>query len=107
MKTQKILQLTDDQFYDKYTPIKNHIDDNASFDGCMFETYGEELEHVFKHSKKGNKVWTIIEGDGEEKNDDGEVSPTMYIVSGFHIVNRIGFLITKESYKVETEVKLD
>lgn len=96
MKTQKLKKLTDDQFYDQYTPVKNHIDNNASFDGCMFETYGEELEHVFKESKKGNNVWTILECDGD-----------WYLASGFHIVNRMGFLITKEAYKVETEVKLD
>ncbi len=107
MKKHKLKKLTDEQFYNKFTPVKNHIDNNASFNGCMFETYGEEVEYAFNKAKKGNHVWTIIEGDGEEKNSDGEISPSMYIVSGFHIVNRIGFLITKEEYKVETEVKLD
>ena len=31
----------------------------------------------------------------------------MVIVSGFHYVNRIGFMITEVPYDEETEVKLD
>jgi len=90
-----MLHITEDQFYEKFNPIENHIDTNASFDGCMFETYDEELDHV--KAQPNNKVWTIVEGD-----DD-----TMFYLSGYHVVNRIGYLITEEEWEEETEVKLD
>jgi len=35
-----------DEWCDTYKPITNHLDSNASFDGAMFETYGDEVEFV-------------------------------------------------------------
>ena len=38
-----------DQYFEweeKYKPIQNHIDTNASYSGAMFETFGEEVEYV-------------------------------------------------------------
>jgi len=35
-----------DEFIETYKPIKNHIIQDAPYDGCMFETYGEEVEYV-------------------------------------------------------------
>lgn len=79
--------MTDDEFESKFTKIKNHLDENASFDGCMFETHSEELEYVFNLSKTAPKrVWTIIEGERD----------SLYYSNGFHLVNRLGFLITEE-----------
>ena len=53
-----------DEWFDTYKPIKNHIDENSSFDGCMFETYGDEVEFV--KAQDENRIWMY--GDG----DDGE-----------------------------------
>ena len=39
-------QINWEQFEADYKPVKNHIDNNASYDGFMFETYGAELEIV-------------------------------------------------------------
>ena len=39
-------QITVEQFYNDYQPLQNPFYDNASWDGCMLETYGVELEHV-------------------------------------------------------------
>ena len=88
--------LTEDEFYNKFNCIKNHLDTNASFGGCFFETYGQELEFV-KNSPQ-NKTWTILEVDGE-----------MYYSSGYHIVNRFGYFITEEEVEegIEFEVKID
>ena len=38
-------------------PIANKFDENASFDGAMYETYGEEVEYVItqKNNKQYNK----------------------------------------------------
>ena len=76
------IEMTEDEWFDTYKPIKNHIDVTASFDGHMFETYGDELEFV--KAQEENRIWMY--GDG----DDGG----SYIWNGWHIVNRIGYFIT-------------
>ncbi len=48
----------------------------------LFETYGDELEFIKRQDPR--KVWTLVDGD------DGE----LYIVSGLHLVNRIGYLLS-------------
>jgi len=89
--------ISEETFYEEYKPQINHLDDNASFDGCMYETYGEELEYVFELAKKQKRVWTIIEGD------EG-----MCFSAGFHYVNRLGFLITEKPYESEEDyVEMD
>jgi hypothetical protein len=35
-----IRKLTEDNFDEIYTPIQNHLDEDATFDGTMYETYG-------------------------------------------------------------------
>lgn len=71
-----------------YSPVKNHLDENASFDGVMFETYGQEVEYVLV--KDNRYVWTYIQGD------DG-----MYIIPNYHLVNRIGYFITNKPWENE------
>jgi hypothetical protein len=93
----ELTSLTEEQFDEQFTLIENHLDDNASWGGAMFETYGEELDYVRMKAERGNNVWTIIEGD-----DD-----TMFIVNGVHLVNRIGYLITREEWTEETEVEIE
>ncbi len=52
-------------FHQRFRPIPNHLDTNASEDfgegGCLFETYGEELDYVRAHPS--SCIWTIIDGD--------------------------------------------
>jgi len=96
-----LVKMTEDDFYSQFNCVKNHIDLNASFDGCMFETYGPELLHVqglLKNDVMKRTIWTIIEVEGN-----------FYYVSGYHYVNRFGYLITEEFIKedLEIEVKLD
>ena len=112
---QTLLRITENEFYETYIPIKNHLDNNASWDGCMFETYDDELTYCFELAKKENRVWTIIECDNpdedepDEDDDDEETyEPTcLVIASGFHLINRQGFLITEKPYEQETEVNVD
>lgn len=77
-----------DAFAQRFQPIPNHMDSNASVDfgrgGCLFETYGEEL--AFVRSQNPQCIWTIIDGD------DGE----SLIVSGYHFVNRLGYIVTEK-----------
>lgn len=82
--------MTESQFWSEYNPIKNHIDDNASLDGLMFETYGDELDFV--KSQPDNLIWTYC--------DDGE---TAFLSSGYHLVNRLGYLIASKPFKGDFE----
>ena len=99
-------ELTEEQFDEQYELVTNHIDDNASFDGNMFETYDEELTFVREMAKE-NRVITIIEGDEDIENEFGEPTLNMFYVAGMHLVNRIGYLVTKEPITEEFEVKLE
>ena len=90
----EVKKITEDEFYEQFETVENHLDENASYSGCMFETYGEELDYVFELSKKEKRVWTIVETDSDER----------FYITGFHRVNRIGFLVTTEPYTEEMEV---
>jgi hypothetical protein len=72
--------MTEDEWLETYKPIQNHIDDNASWNGTMFETYGEEIEFV--KSTPDNFVWTLLDVDGES-----------LIVNGQSWVNRMGYFV--------------
>lgn len=81
------IRLSEDEFDQRYTLVPNHLNPNASWGfsdsrGCLFETYGDELEYVRRQDPR--TVWTLVDGD------DGD----QYLVSGFHLVNRIGYLIS-------------
>jgi hypothetical protein len=76
-------RITYDEFEAKYVPIKNHLDDNASFDGCMFETDGAELDYVLSLANDEyhtTRVWTVLD--------------SMEIISGYHLCNHLGYIIT-------------
>ncbi len=87
------MKIPEEVFDNAYKPVKNHMDDNAPYTGCMYETFGQELYYVFMASKSeelGRKVWTIVEGDEGQS-----------YVAGFHYVNRLGFLITEREWPSE------
>lgn len=73
----------------KYVPMQNLFDSNA---GDKFETYGEELEHVLAvANSEPKRVWTLVEGDGGD----------LYIVNGYHLVNRLNYFITAKPFDGE------
>ena len=88
------IEMTDDEWFNTYKPIKNHIDTHASFNGTMFETYGEEVEFV--KSQNPNCVWMY--GDG----DDGGT----YLWSGWGFVNRIGYFVTEVPFPDNTTIQV-
>lgn len=98
--------ITEDEFYDLFKPQINHIlrvktskeikdEDITSFGGCMYETYDEELVYVLSLADK-KRVVTILDTDGD-----------LYLVSGYHFINRLGYLILEKPFEFEFEVKLD
>jgi len=111
-----MLQLTEEEFDALHTPQINHIErekankniadeDICSFEGCLYDTFGADLEYVLKMAKE-NRVVTIIEGEDIE-DEDGELHITVSYTSGYHLVNRLGFLILEKPYNEEFEVKIE
>lgn len=97
----KIFKLiTEDEFYEKFTPTVNHLVHDAPFGGTMYETYGKEIDFIDEFSKGEfkAKLWTIVEAEGK-----------LYYVSGYHYINRFGYIITEESVPegIEYEYCLD
>ncbi len=77
--------LTEDQFDEQFPLVTNHLDGNASYNNCMFETYGPELDFV--RVQDPNCIWTLM------TDDNG----LLCIASGYHFVNRLGYLISTVS----------
>ena len=93
-----LIELTEEEWFEQFKPIPNHIDENASFhdgeQGYMFETYGKELEFI--KAQAPNTIWMY--GDG----DDGG----SYIWNGWHIVNRIGYFVTEVPCPPDTTIQI-
>lgn len=87
--TMRVRKLSVEEWDKEFQPITNPFDDNASWDGVMFETYGKELAYVRMSSPQC--VWTYVDGE------DGT-----YLCEGWHVVNRIGFFVTKNSWDKDT-----
>ena len=88
------IEMTEEEWFNTYKPIKNALVADSSFDGHMFETYGDEVEFVKTQSP--DKIWML--GDG----DDGG----MYIWSGWGFVNRIGYFITEVPCPPNTTIQI-
>lgn len=88
--TSTMIELTEDEFDAAYPLVPNHINPTAGWSvdegggGCLFETYGDEFDFVRRFDPL--RVWTLIDGD------DGD----LYVVSGLHRVNRVGYLLSRD-----------
>lgn len=80
--TQTCTVLTEEEFDEKFPLLVNHLDANASLDGVMFEIFDEELAFVLQQNP--NCIWTYMD------DDNGRLC----FSSGYHLVNRIGYLIS-------------
>jgi hypothetical protein len=90
--------ISEDKFESMFTMVKNHIDDNSSLDGCMFETYGEESIYV-SSMEESKRVWTFME---DKKG--------LIFVTGIkpaYFLGPIGYFITDKPYTKELKVRLD
>src|SRR5579871_4995271 len=91
------IEISEVEFDACYPLLVNHLNPHASWatgdgTGCLFETYGEELEFVRRQDPR--TVWTLVDGD------DGD----QYVVSGFHFVNRIGYLVSTVPIPYDTDI---
>jgi hypothetical protein len=77
--------ITEAEFFDTYKPVTNPFVRTGAWNGCMLETYGLELAHVQEVlAATPNKVWTVLDCDG-----------ALIASSGYHHVNRMGYIITE------------
>jgi hypothetical protein len=100
--SEKLILLTEDQFDHQYPLVPNHLNSSAGWAlgegfGCLFNTFGEEL--AFVRQQDPRSIWTLVD------TDDGQ----MALVSGVHLVNRVGYLISAVPVPEDTviEVLLD
>lgn len=84
--------LTYSEWENIYEPIKNNIEPNASVDGFLFDRGTLEWEFVKKNNAaRPGSVWTYLSMDGDQGRH-------CHIVPGIHIVNALGYLVTKQTY---------
>jgi hypothetical protein len=90
-----------DKFFSDYNPQINHImrnktnpdikdEDIAPWSGCMYETYGEELEYIHSFLNKSRHIWTIVDNDGE-----------LVLQAGYWLINRMGYIVTERPWETE------
>ncbi len=74
------------EWREQFKPVPNHFDKTAGIDGCLFQPFGEEWEHV--RAFEPEFIWSLTVTDTEE--NDG----TFWEISnGLHVVNREGYII--------------
>lgn len=96
-----IVNMTEDDFELEFTPVPNHFDPDSGWGrgdgpGCLFGISPEEL--AFVKSQPANRIWTLLDGEDDDK---------MYLSTGFHFVNRIGYLITNEPFLEDCVITID
>jgi len=94
-----VIELAEEEFNSRFIPVPNHINPTAVWAfgdglGCLFETFGAEFEFVRRYDPR--KVWTLVDGN------DGD----LYLTSGLHFANRVGFLITREPVPNNTLIEV-
>jgi len=82
------MNISEDQFDDDFKPVQNPHNKDASWNGCLFETYGVEFNFV--KNQPENKVWTLLSDNT--------------VVSGLRTVDRVGYLVTEVPWTEDTEV---
>ena len=83
-----------EEFESEFKPLQNPLVSDAPFNGWMLETFGPELE-LAKQAPE-NKVWTVLDVDGH-----------IVFGSGFHFVNRMGYIICEVAVSDDEFVTMD
>lgn len=97
--THTFIELTEDEFDARFPLLRNHLNPDASWSygdgsGCLYETYGDEL--AFVREQPPATIWTLVDG----------LDYDQYLVSGYQIVNRIGYLISTTPVPPGVEIQV-
>lgn len=77
---------------DVYTVVEGLSEHDNDY---MLETFGKDLELVLKQVENNHrKVWTLVDSCGGED---------LIAIAGYHLVNRINYVITEEEWKDKNE----
>lgn len=71
-------------FEQKYKPIYNTKEQTILID----DYHNPEIWNQIKEAGKQNKVWTVIDSDGED----------LIITPGIRYINRLGYIICEKEY---------
>jgi len=80
--------ISEDDFFDKYRPV------NTPGTPANSGEFYHEYEHV--KGLDAQNVWTIVDGE-----DGG-----MYAIAGFHIVNKVSYVVTEVPWETGLEEAL-
>lgn len=62
-----------------------------------FESYGKDLAQVLRQADEDeSKVWSLIEGEDDK----------LYVVSGYHWINCLGYALTKVAAPTVGEIEI-
>lgn len=78
-----------EEFEAKYVPVEWGRTECGN--PALLETYGDELDRVKKTPVK--HIWTVVDGDGG----------SMVVCAGFHVVNRVNYIITEQPWETGAE----
>jgi hypothetical protein len=97
--TQSSTQISEDEFDATYPLVTNQINPHATWAfgdglGCLFDTHDHELAFVRRQDPR--TIWTLVDGN------DGN----LYVVSGYRIVNRIGYLISTVPFSDGADIEV-
>lgn len=84
--SERDIEITVDDYAAQFPLLPNHFNPDASLsldghEGCLFETYGPELEFV--RQQVDRSVWTLVDAEG-----------ALLLVSGFRTVDRVGYVVS-------------
>lgn len=81
---------TEEQWAAAYLPVKNPNNNSPTDGNTMFDTVGKDMEWISQqiNNNKTEHIWTLLSGDYD----------SMYIVSGIHRVNRMGYYFTEKPH---------
>jgi len=93
----EIKQISFEDWIEKYKPIRNPFNEKQTGDDEDFEINWSSLEEndLLDDNKGENRIWTLIQGDRD----------SLWLVSGYHRVNRLHHYITEMPY--EEEIKIE
>ena len=88
-------RLTFEKWVKQYQPYQNPNTKEGSYNNCFFDTFQEVRDfcvNIPEFTK--NQIWTLITGDNEDS----------WIISGLHVVNVMGYFVTRIGTKEDVEV---